>query len=143
MAIERTLSIIKPDAVARNVIGQIYQRFEDAGLSIVCAQMLHLNYQQAEAFFQKHKEKPYYFDLLEYMTSGPVMVQVLEGESAISANRSLMGASDVRRATVGTIRKDFAESRRENAIYGSYSAEEAKAEILFFFQPQQMCLWTR
>ena len=117
MSRERTLSIIKPDAVARNVVGEIYQRFEQGGLVVIAAKMIHLTHHQAEHFFAAYQEKPYFNDLLEYMTSGPIMVQVLEGENAISVNRQLMGASDVRKAQAGTIRGDFAFNRRENALW--------------------------
>jgi len=140
---ERTLSMIKPDAVARNVVGEIYQRFEQKGLVVVAAKMIHLTYQQAERFFSAHKAKPYFNDLLEYMISGPVMIQVLEGENAIAVNRQLMGASDARKAQSGTIRGDFALNRHENAIYGSYSANDAKQEIHFFFDPMDLCPRTR
>ena len=140
---ERTLSIIKPDAVARNVMGEIYQRFEQGGLVVVAAKMIHLTHDQAEHFFSAYQQKPYFNDLLEYMTSGPVMVQVLEGEDAIAVNRQLMGASDMRKARSGTIRGDFAINRRENAIYGSYSANDARQEIRFFFEPVDICPRTR
>jgi nucleoside-diphosphate kinase len=133
MAIERTLSIIKPDAVAKNVIGQIYSRFEQAGLKIVAARMMHLSRAEAEAFYAVHRERPFFKDLVDFMTSGPVMVQVLEGESAISKNRDLMGATDPRKAAPGTIRADFADSIDANAVHGSDAAETAQAEVAFFF----------
>jgi|SRR5690554_5899469 nucleoside-diphosphate kinase len=133
MAIERTLSIIKPDAVAKNVIGQIYSRFEEAGLRIVAARMMHLSRAQAEAFYAVHRERPFFNDLVDFMTSGPVMVQVLEGESAISRNRDLMGATDPKKAAPGTIRADFADSIDANAVHGSDAAETAQAEVAFFF----------
>ncbi|MCO5119526.1 MAG: nucleoside-diphosphate kinase [Burkholderiaceae bacterium] len=133
MAIERTLSIIKPDAVAKNVIGQIYTRFEQAGLKIVAARMMHLSRAQAEAFYAVHRERPFFNDLVEFMISGPVMIQVLEGESAISRNRDLMGATDPKKADAGTIRADFADSIDANAVHGSDAAETAQVEVAFFF----------
>ena len=133
MAIERTLSIIKPDAVAKNVIGQIYSRFEQAGLKIVAARMLHLSRAEAEAFYAVHRERPFFKALVDFMVSGPVMVQVLEGENAIAKNRELMGATDPKKAAPGTIRADFAESIDANAVHGSNGAETARAEIAFFF----------
>ncbi|MEB2319345.1 MAG: nucleoside-diphosphate kinase [Pseudomonadota bacterium] len=133
MAIERTLSIIKPDAVAKNVIGQIYTRFEQAGLKIVAARMMHLSRAQAEAFYAVHRERPFFNDLVEFMISGPVMIQVLEGESAISKNRDLMGATDPKKADAGTIRADFADSIDANAVHGSDAAETAQVEVAFFF----------
>ena len=133
MAIERTLSIIKPDAVAKNVIGRIYERFESAGLKIVAAKMAHLSRNEAQAFYAVHKERPFFKDLVEFMISGPVMIQVLEGEGAISKNRDLMGATDPKKAAAGTIRADFAESIDANAVHGSDAAETAQAEIAFFF----------
>ena len=133
MAIERTLSIIKPDAVAKNVIGRIYQRFEEGGLTIVAARMVHLSAQEAGQFYAVHKERPFYKDLVEFMTSGPVMVQVLEGEDAIAKNRNLMGATNPRDAAPGTIRADFAESIDANAVHGSDAAETAAVEVAFFF----------
>ncbi len=138
MAIERTLSIIKPDAVAKNVIGEIYSRFEKAGLRIVAARMLHLTQEQAGAFYAVHKERPFYRDLVAFMTSGPVMVQVLEGEGAIAKNREVMGATDPRKAAPGTIRADFAQTVDENAVHGSDGPDTAKAEIAFFF-PDGVC----
>jgi len=133
MAIERTLSIIKPDAVAKNVIGQIYSRFEQAGLRIIAARMMHLSRAEAEAFYAVHRERPFFKDLVDFMISGPVMVQVLEGESAISKNRDLMGATDPRKADPGTIRADFADSIDANAVHGSDAAETAQVEVAFFF----------
>ena len=133
MAIERTLSIIKPDAVAKNVIGKIYSRFEDNGLRIIAARMLHLSREQAESFYAVHRERPFYNDLVEFMTSGPVMIQVLEGESAIAKNRELMGATNPKEAAPGTIRADFAESIDANAVHGSDAPETAAVEVAFFF----------
>lgn len=133
MAIERTLSIIKPDAVAKNVIGQIYARFEAAGLRIIAARMTRLSRAEAEAFYAVHRERPFFDDLVEFMISGPVMVQVLEGESAIAKNRELMGATDPKKAAKGTIRADFADSIDANAVHGSDAAETAAVEIAFFF----------
>ncbi len=133
MAVERTLSIIKPDAVAKNVIGKIYQRFEDAGLKIVAAKMVWLSEKEAAAFYAVHRERPFFADLVRFMTSGPVMVQVLEGENAIAKNRELMGATDPKKAAPGTIRADFAESIDANAVHGSDSPETARSEIAFFF----------
>ena len=143
MAIEQTFSIIKPDAVEKNIIGKIYQRFEDAGLNIVAAKMLHLSKEQAEGFYAVHKERPFYQELVEYMTSGPVMVQVLEGENAIAKNREVMGATNPKEAAPGTIRADFAESIDENAVHGSDAAETAKQEIAFFFSDEGTCPRTR
>jgi len=142
MAAERTLSIIKPDAVAKNVIGQIYSRFEQAGLRVVAARMLHLTKEQAGAFYAVHKERPFYNDLVAFMTSGPVMVQVLEGEGAIARNREVMGATDPKNAAPGTIRADFASTVDENAVHGSDGPDTAKAEIAFFF-PEGVCERTR
>ena len=133
MAIERTLSIIKPDAVAKNVIGRIYSRFESNGLKIVAAKMAWLSPQEAGQFYEVHKERPFYGELVEFMTSGPVMVQVLEGEDAIAKNRELMGATDPKKAAPGTIRADFAESIDANAVHGSDGPDTAKVEIAFFF----------
>ncbi|HHH47255.1 MAG TPA: nucleoside-diphosphate kinase [Thiotrichales bacterium] len=143
MAVERTLSIIKPDAVAKNVIGQIYDRFERAGLRIVAAKMLHLTREQARAFYAVHKERPFYEDLVEFMTSGPVMVQVLEGEDAIAKNREVMGATNPKEAAPGTIRADFAETVDENAVHGSDGPDTARAEIAFFFSEIELCPRTR
>ncbi len=133
MAVERTLSIIKPDAVAKNVIGQIYSRFEGAGLKVIAARMMHLSREQAGAFYAVHRERPFFGDLVAFMTSGPVMIQVLEGEGAIQKNRDLMGATDPRKAAPGTIRADFADSIDANAVHGSDGAETAQAEVAFFF----------
>lgn len=133
MAIERTLSIVKPDAVAKNVIGQIYSRFESNALKIVAARMVHLSQKDAEGFYAVHRERPFFADLVKFMISGPVMVQVLEGDSAIQKNRDLMGATDPKKATKGTIRADFADSIDANAVHGSDSAENAAAEIAYFF----------
>jgi nucleoside-diphosphate kinase len=133
MAIERTLSIIKPDAVAKNVIGQIYARFEQAGLKIVAARMAHLSQAEAEAFYAVHKERPFFKDLVKFMISGPVMIQVLEGENAIQKNRDLMGATDPKKAEPGTIRADFADSIDANAVHGSDGAQTAAVEVAFFF----------
>ncbi len=133
MALERTLSIIKPDAVAKNVIGKIYSRFETNGLKIIAARMLHLSRAEAEGFYAVHKGRPFFDDLVKFMVSGPVMVQVLEGESAIAKNRELMGATDPKKADKGTIRADFAESIDANAVHGSDAVDTAKVEIAYFF----------
>ena len=133
MAVERTLSIIKPDAVAKNVIGQIYSRFEGAGLKVVAARMAHLSQGEAEAFYAVHKGRPFFGDLVSFMVSGPVMIQVLEGEGAIAKNRELMGATDPKKADKGTIRADFASSIDANAVHGSDGADTAATEIAFFF----------
>jgi len=133
MAVERTLSIIKPDAVAKNVIGKIYQRFEDAGLKIIAARMMHLSRTEAEGFYAVHRERPFFKDLVDFMISGPVMVQALEGEGAILKNRDLMGATDPKKAAPGTIRADFATSIDANAVHGSDAAETAAVEIAYFF----------
>jgi nucleoside-diphosphate kinase len=133
MAIERTLSIIKPDAVAKNVIGKIYQRFEDAGLKVIAARMAHLSRGEAEQFYAVHKARPFFNDLVNFMVSGPVMIQVLEGESAIAKNRDLMGATDPKKAAAGTIRADFADSIDANAVHGSDAVETAAVEMAFFF----------
>ena len=133
MAIERTLSIIKPDAVAKNVIGQIYARFEGAGLKVIAARMSHLSKGEAEAFYAVHKARPFFQDLVSFMISGPVMIQVLEGEGAVLKNRDLMGATDPKKADVGTIRADFADSIDANAVHGSDAAETAAQEVAFFF----------
>lgn len=143
MAVERTISIIKPDAVAKNVIGEIYARFEKAGLSIVAAKMMQLSKEQAGAFYEVHKERPFYNDLVSFMTSGPVMVQVLEGENAIAKNREVMGATNPAEAAPGTIRADFASSIDENAVHGSDAPETASAEIAFFFKDDEVCPRTR
>ena len=133
MAIEQTLSIIKPDAVKKNVIGEIYSRFEKAGLKIVHAQMIELTKEEAEGFYAVHKDRPFFNDLVEFMTSGRVMIQVLEGENAVALNRQLMGATNPKEADKGTIRSDFAESIDANAVHGSDSLENAKIEIDYFF----------
>ena len=133
MAIERTLSIIKPDAVAKNVIGDIYSRFEKGGLKVVAARMMHLSRAEAEAFYGVHRERPFFKDLVAFMISGPVMVQVLEGENAIAKNRDLMGATDPKKAAAGTIRADFADSIDANAVHGSDAPETARQEVAFFF----------
>jgi nucleoside-diphosphate kinase len=143
MAIERTLSIIKPDAVAKNVIGEIYSRFEKGGLRIIAAKMLHLSREQAEGFYAVHKERNFFKDLIEFMISGPVMVQVLEGENAITVNRDLMGATNPKDAAPGTIRADFAKTVDENAVHGSDGPETAKTEIAFFFSTTEICPRTR
>ena len=143
MAVERTLSIIKPDAVAKNVIGKIYSRFEDNGLRIVAARMVHLSREQAENFYAVHRERPFFKDLVDFMITGPVMVQVLEGESAIARNREVMGATDPKKAAPGTIRADFAETVDENAVHGSDAAETAAMEINFFFGKDGICPRTR
>jgi nucleoside-diphosphate kinase len=132
-AVERTLSIIKPDAVAKNLIGQIYARFEQAGLKIVAARMMYLSRGEAEGFYAVHRARPFFKDLVEFMTSGPVMIQVLEGENAIQKNRDLMGATDPRKAAPGTIRADFAQSIDANAVHGSDSPQTAATEIGYFF----------
>ena len=133
MAVERTLSIIKPDAVAKNVIGQIYARFEGAGLKIVAARMMHLSKAEAEGFYAVHRERPFFNDLVKFMISGPVIVQVLEGDNAIQKNRDLMGATDPKKAAAGTIRADFADSIDANAVHGSDAAATAASEIAYFF----------
>jgi nucleoside-diphosphate kinase len=133
MAVERTLSIIKPDAVAKNVIGEIYARFEKSGLKIVAARMMRLSRSEAEGFYAVHRERPFFNDLVGFMTTGPVMVQVLEGESAITRNRELMGATDPKKAAPGTIRADFAQSIDANAVHGSDGPETAQTEIAYFF----------
>jgi len=133
MAVERTLSIIKPDAVAKNVIGKIYSRFETNGLKIVAARMAHLSQAEAEGFYAVHKERPFFKDLVKFMISGPVMIQALEGENAVAKNRELMGATNPKEAAAGTIRADFAESIDANAVHGSDSAENASIEIAYFF----------
>lgn len=143
MAIERTFSIVKPDAVSKNLIGKIYQRFEDAGLKIIAARMLHLTREQAGEFYAVHKERPFYDDLVEFMISGPVMVQVLEGENAIAKNREVMGATNPAEAAKDTIRADFAETVDENAVHGSDAPETAAEEIGFFFGQDQICPRTR
>jgi nucleoside-diphosphate kinase len=139
MALERTLSIVKPDGVARNLIGEVYRRFEAAGLRIVAARMMRLSQAEAEAFYAVHKERPFYKDLVRYMTSGPVMVQVLEGENAIARNRDIMGATDPKKAAPGTIRADLAMSIEQNVVHGSDAAETAAREIGFFFRGTEIC----
>ena len=139
MAVERTLSIIKPDAVAKNVIGEILTRFEKAGLQVVAAKMLKLDDEKAGGFYAEHKERPFFGDLVGFMTSGPVVVQVLEGENAIAKNRELMGATNPKEADAGTIRADFAESIDANAVHGSDSAESAAREIDYFFNAAEIC----
>ncbi len=139
MAIERTLSIIKPDAVAKDVIGQIEGRFEAAGLKIIAMKMLQLDDELAGGFYAEHKERPFYRDLVGFMTSGPVVVQVLEGENAIAKNRELMGATNPQEAAEGTIRADFAESIDANAVHGSDSSESAAREVAYFFQAAEIC----
>lgn len=143
MAVERTLSIVKPDGVARNLIGDVYRRFERAGLAIIGARMLRLTQSQAEGFYAVHRERPFFRDLCAYMTSGPVMVQVLEGESAVARNREIMGATDPRKAAPGTIRADLATSIEENVVHGSDSAENAAREIAYFFADIALCARTR
>ena len=139
MAIERTLSIIKPDAVAKNVIGQIVGRFEQAGLKVVAARLQQLSRAEAERFYEVHKERPFYKDLVDFMVSGPVFIQVLQGENAIAKNRDLMGATDPKQAEAGTIRADFADSIDANAVHGSDSPETAAVEIAFFFPESAIC----
>jgi nucleoside-diphosphate kinase len=141
MSIERTISIIKPDAVAKNVIGEIYSRFEKAGLKIIAAKMTHLSENEAKAFYAVHSERPFFKDLVSFMISGPVVIQVLEGENAITKNRDLMGATDPKKADKGTIRADFADSIDANAVHGSDSPETAAQEIAFFFPA--MNIYTR
>ena len=143
MALERTLSIVKPDGVARNLVGNVYQRFEKAGLRIVGARMLQLTQRQAEGFYAVHRERPFFRDLCTYMTSGPVMVQVLEGESAVTLHREIMGATDPKNAAPGTIRADLATSIEENVVHGSDSAENAAREISYFFPETALCPRTR
>lgn len=143
MAVERTLSIIKPDAVAKNLIGRIYSRFEERGLRIIAARMMQLSREQAGAFYAVHRERPFYNELIDFMTSGPVMVQVLEGEDAINCNREIMGATNPEDAAPGTIRADFAETVDENAVHGSDAPDTAKTEIEFFFKSDELCPRTR
>ena len=143
MAIERTLSIIKPDAVSKNVIGKILAKFEAAGLKIIAAKMLHLTKAEAEGFYAIHKGKPFFNDLITFMISGPVLVQVLEGENAVSKNREVMGATDPKKAEVGSIRREFANSIDENAVHGSDATETAKVEIDYFFKGEEICPRTR
>ncbi|QIL88424.1 nucleoside-diphosphate kinase [Microbulbifer harenosus] len=139
MALERTLSIIKPDAVAKNVIGEIESRFEKAGLRIVAMKMVQLSREKAEGFYAEHKERPFFKDLVDFMTSGPVVVQVLEGENAVKANRDLMGATNPKEAEAGTIRADFAESIDANAVHGSDSTTSAEREVSYFFSAEEIC----
>lgn len=143
MATERTLSIIKPDAVANNIVGEIYRRFEEAGLRIIAAKMMHLTRNQAEGFYAVHRERPFFNDLVQFMQSGPIMIQVLEGEYAIAKNRELMGATDPAQAAPGTIRADFATTVDENAVHGSDGPETAVQEIEFFFDQVEICPRTR
>lgn len=143
MPVERTLSIVKPDAVAKNVIGQIYDRFERAGLSVVAARMMHLSREEAEGFYAVHKGRPFFEDLVSFMTSGPVIVQVLEGEDAIAKNREVMGATNPAEAAAGTIRADFASTIDENAVHGSDAPETARTEIAYFFSTTEICPRTR
>jgi nucleoside-diphosphate kinase len=139
MALEQTLSIIKPDAVGKNYIGKIYQRFEDNGLKIVAAKMMHLSRKQAEQFYAVHKARPFFNDLVEFMSRGPVIIQVLQGENAIAKHRDIMGATNPKEAAPGTIRADFANSIDENAVHGSDGAETAAQEIAFFFAQNEIC----
>lgn len=139
MAIERTFSIVKPDAVARDLIGKIYARFEEAGLKIVAAKMIHMSQEQAEGFYAEHKERPFFGELVEFMTSGPVMVQVLEGENAVALNRDIMGATNPEEAAEGTIRRDFAESLGRNSVHGSDSPTSAAREVAYFFEDSEIC----
>lgn len=143
MAIERTFSIVKPDAVAKNVIGQIYNRFETAGLKIIASKMVHLSKEQAEGFYAEHSERPFFGALVEFMTSGPVMVQVLEGEGAVLKNREIMGATNPAEALAGTLRADYANSIDENAVHGSDALESAAREIAYFFSDEEVCSRTR
>jgi nucleoside-diphosphate kinase len=143
MSVERTLSIIKPDAVAKNLIGKINQVFEDAGLKIVACKMTQLSHEQAAAFYEVHKERPFYNDLVSFISSGPVVIQVLEGEDAIAKNREVMGATDPKKAEAHTIRARFADSIDENAVHGSDSTETAAQEIAFFFKENEICKRTR
>jgi nucleoside-diphosphate kinase len=138
MALERTLSIVKPDGVRANLIGEVYRRFEKAGLSIIAARMLHLSQREAEGFYAVHRERPFFKDLVRYMSSGPVIVQVLEGEGAIAKNRDLMGATDPKKAAAGTIRADFASSIEQNVVHGSDAPETAAQEIAYFFAGTQV-----
>ncbi len=143
MAIERTFSIVKPDGVEKNLIGEVYRRFESAGLKIIAARMLHLSREQAEGFYGVHRERPFFNDLVSYMMSGPVMVQVLEGKNAIAKNREIMGATNPADADPGTIRADFASSIEENVVHGSDGPDTAREEIAFFFTEDQICPRTR
>ena len=143
MALERTFSIVKPDGVARNLIGEVYRRFEQAGLRVIAARMTHLSQREAEGFYAVHRERPFFNDLVKYMTSGPVMLQVLEGDNAIAKNREIMGATDPKKAAPGTIRADLADSIEENVSHGSDSLENAAREIAFFFSETELCPRTR
>ena len=143
MAVERTISIIKPDAIGKNVIGQIYSRFENAGLKIIAAKMKHLSAEDAGGFYAIHKDRPFFNDLIEFMTSGPVMVQLLEGEEAVAKNREVMGATNPAEADKGTIHADFASTIDENAVHGSDSVENAKIEMDYFFSEDEICPRTR
>ncbi len=143
MTLEKTISIIKPDAVAKNLIGKIYERFESNGLKVIAAKMKHLSTKEAEGFYAVHKDRPFFKDLVSFMTSGPVMIQVLEGENAVLKNRELMGATDPKKAEAGTIRADFADSIDENAVHGSDSVENAAIEIAYFFATSEVCPRTR
>jgi nucleoside-diphosphate kinase len=143
VAVERTLSIIKPDAVSKNHIGDIYSRFEKAGLKVVAARMKHLTQKEAEGFYAVHSARPFFADLVKFMTSGPVMVSVLEGENAVARHRDIMGATDPKKAAPGTIRADFAESIDENAVHGSDSLDNARIEISYFFRVTELCPRTR
>jgi nucleoside-diphosphate kinase len=139
MALERTLSIVKPDGVRKNLIGEVYRRFEQAGLTIIAVRMRHLTKTEAEGFYAVHRERPFYNDLVRYMTSGPVVVQVLEGEDAVARNRDIMGATDPKQAAKGTIRADLATSIEENVVHGSDSAQNAAREIAYFFGQTELC----
>jgi len=143
MSIERTLSIVKPDGVGRNLIGEVYRRFEQAGLKVIAARMLRLSQAEAEGFYAVHRERPFYKDLVRFMTSGPVIVQVLEGENAIAKNREVMGATDPKKAAKGTIRADLATSIDENIVHGSDAADTASREIGYFFREIELCPRTR
>ena len=139
MALERTLSIVKPDGVTRNLIGEVYRRFESAGLRVVAARMAHLSQREAEGFYAVHRERPFFKDLVAYMTSGPVMIQVLEGENAVLKNREIMGATDPKKAAPGTIRADLAQSIEANTVHGSDAPETAAQEIAYFFRQTELC----
>ncbi|HEV7986484.1 MAG TPA: nucleoside-diphosphate kinase [Steroidobacteraceae bacterium] len=139
MALERTLSIVKPDGVSRNLIGEVYRRFESQGLKVVAARMLRLTLPQAELFYEVHRERPFYQDLVRYMTSGPVVAQVLEGENAVARNREIMGATDPKKAAAGTIRADLAQSIEQNVVHGSDATDTAAREIAFFFSVTEIC----
>jgi nucleoside-diphosphate kinase len=143
MPIERTLSIVKPDGVGRNLIGEVYRRFEQAGLKVVAARMMHLGQAEAEGFYAVHRERPFFKDLVRFMTSGPVMVQVLEGDNAIAKNREVMGATDPKKAAKGTIRADLASSIDENIVHGSDAPDTAAREISYFFREIELCPRTR